>query len=345
MKKILCIGKQFRGSNAGGLFKAISRIGNLISIVDENYYINLSNKDLKVRILDKLFQSWHIKEFNKAILIEANLFKPDIVLVYKGAFVLPETLIKLKQKGYLVVNFYPDVSFKTHGKLLPKTLPLYHHVFTTKTFGLKDMDEQLGIKNASFIPHGFDVDIHRNLNLSSLNHQSYLCDVSFIGGWSIKKELLLSSIKENINNTNLKVWGPKWANANSVYLKDSIQHSAVFGDLYALAILSSKINLGILHERVHGASSGDLITSRTFHIPGTGGFMIHERTEEVLKYFKEDEEIVCFDTPEELVEKIVYYLKEENKRKEIALKGNNRAINEHSLEKRAQQVLDILSKY
>ena len=339
MKKILCVGPTWRGSNAGGMFRALSRIGNLISVVDENYYINLSNHEFKVKALDRIFRNWHIQEFNQAILDEADSFEPDFVLVYKGAFVLPDTLQKLKSKGLKLINFYPDVSFRTHGSLLALTLPLYNHVFTTKTFGIFDMKDQLGITSSTFIPHGFDPDIHRVLDISGFNNEYFACDISFIGGWSAKKESLLFAIKTKNPSANIKIWGGRWENCKSDILKPSIQYKSITGDLYTIGILSSKINLGLLHERVEGASSGDLITSRTFHIPGAGGFMIHERTPEIGLYFEENKEIACFETEEELVEQVTFYLQNDAERVKIAKDGHTRALKDHSLDKRAALVM------
>ena len=95
----------------------------------------------------------------------------------------------------------------------------------------------------------------------------------------------------------------------------------VNGDLYALAINCSKINLGLLQEKASGASSGDLTTARSFHIPGSGGFMLHERSNEILSFYDEDKEISCFSSSEELVSKIEFYLKHDDMREEIAKQG------------------------
>lgn len=343
-QKIFCVGPQWRGSNAGGLFRALSRTGHVVSVLDENYYINLSNKSTRVKALDRLFRHWHIQEFNRAILEQVTLFKPDVVLIYKGAFVLPATLHQLKAVPYQLINFYPDVSFRTHGSLLQETLPLYDQVFTTKTFGLKDMKEQLGITASDFIPHGFDPDIHRPIAIEEFSVEHFKCDVSFIGGWSDKKERVLYAIRKALPDISIKVWGSRWQNCKVEELQSCIQGREIAGDLYALGILSSKINLGLLHERVEGASSGDKITSRTFHIPGTGGFMLHERTEEIGQYFEEDKEAVLFSDQEELIQKIKFYLEHEADRKAIAKQGHQRALKEHSLDHRARLLVSKVQK-
>lgn len=343
MLKILCVGPLWRGSDARGLFDAFSRIGHIVNIVDENYYINLSQKSFIAKAIAKVSRSIQITEFNNAILREANLLKPDVVLVYKGAFVKPETLNILKKK-YTIVNFYPDVSFRSHGGLLPQTMPLYNHIFTTKSFGIKDLKDQFGFTNSSFIPHGFDPNLHRPMVIPKNLEASLCCDVSFIGGWSIKKENLAEQIKINNPNSNLKIWGNRWENAKSLIIRDSIQNTAIYGDVFVLGINASKINLGIVHEQVIGASSGDFITSRTFLIPGCGGFMIHEYNEESILYFKEDQECVFYKDKNDLADKVNYYLKNDSEREKIRIAGHERAVKDHSLDKRAEQVVEILKQ-
>lgn len=341
MVKILCVGPLWRGSDAGALFKALSRIGCIIEVIDENYYIPLNGVRLTTKALSKILRDTYIKDFNLQIEKVANQFKPDLCLIYKGAFILPETIRHIKSLQTRLINFYPDVSFHTHGKHLPLTLPLYNHIFTTKTFGLEDMKNQLGITNTSFIPHGFDPEIHRPLKEVD-SPEYYFSDVSFIGTWSKKKENFLHYIIQNIPNLNLKIWGGGWKNSESKLLKSFIQGTTISGDLYALAINNSKINLGILSEQVRGASSGDLITARTFHIPGAGGFLLHERTEESILYFVENVEAAFFSGLEDLVDKVNYFLKYEDERIKIAENGKTRAWKEHSLDERAKLLIQNL---
>ena len=65
----------------------------------------------------------------------------------------------------------------------------------------------------------------------------------------------------------------------------------------------------------------DRHTSRTFEIPACGGFQLSERTDEVLSFFDEGEEIECFASIDELKDKATYYLKHEAQRRRIAAGG------------------------
>lgn len=342
--RILSIGPLWRGSNAGGLFKALSRKGCLIEVVDEFYFISLQSKNKVTKILERVVRSRQITEFNDNIKKKIDLFAPEVLLVYKGTFVTPDSLIYAKERNCRLVLFFPDVSTTAHGPYIPQCIPHYELIFTTKTFGIKDMGEKYGVKNMHLIPHGYDPEIHRIIPVTQKEMAKYGNDASFIGTWSPKKESWLNSIKEHIPGIDLKIWGSQWFKSTSPLLKESIQGNEVLGDLYAMAIQCSKINLGILSEQRIGSSSGDLITSRTFHIPGAGGFMLHERNEESLACFIEGVEASFFDGPDEMVEQIRYYLKNDDLRDEIRMAGHRRALAEHSLDARAETLIGYLQK-
>lgn len=332
----------WRGSNAGGLFKALSRSGALIEVVDEFYYIPLSASTTKMKVISKILRPLYFDDFNHEIIRAFYRFNPDYVLVYKGAFVFPSTLNFFKSKGVKIINFYPDVSFHTHGNLLHKTLPKYDKIFTTKSFGAKDYEEQLGLHDVVFIPHGYDPEVHKPINKESIP-VDYFCDVSFIGTYSPKKAKILEAISGKFPSINLKIWGTQWEKRTNSLLDQYIQSSGVFGDLYAAAIGASKINLGILSEKVKGASSGDLITSRTFHIPASNGFLLHEKNDESVLYFEENEEAGFFDSINDLLQKLEYFLNNESVRLKIKTAGYQRSLRDHSLDRRAQTVISHIN--
>jgi spore maturation protein CgeB len=338
--KILAIGPLWRGSNAGGLFRAFSRQGHVLDVVDEFYFISLQTKNKRTKIAERMIRPWQTKEFNNAIKNKITTLSPDIILVYKGVFVLPETLEFAKKNNCLPVLFYPDVSMTAHGPNIPRSIPLYDLILTTKTFGIRDINSKFGVKNTYFIPHGFDPEIHRPLPITDEDRKYFGCDVSFIGTWSPKKEQYMGVLMDRYPGINLKIWGDRWQQTTTNSIKTAIQGKSIVGDLYAMAIQCSAINLGILSEKVSGASSGDLITSRTFHIPGAGGFMLHERNEESVLYFREDEEAAFFNDPEEMAIKVQHYLDNETEREKIRQAGHKRAVAEHSLDARATVIME-----
>jgi spore maturation protein CgeB len=212
-------------------------------------------------------------------------------------------------------------------------------VLTSKTFGLEDLRRHLGFANASFLPHGFDPDIHRPAALDERDRRLFDCDVSFIGTWSLKKERIVDAIVSALPEVRLKIWGNQWGAAAS-HLQKFVQNREVQGIEYAKATIASRINLGLLSEIRPGASSGDLITARTFQIPATSGFMLHERTEELANYFIEDQECGCFAGPDDVAQKVKHYLAQSEKRNDVALAGYRRTQeSDYSVDHRVRQML------
>lgn len=342
MIKVLCIGEEWKGSNASGLFYALARIGCVTSIVNELKYISVSATSLLAKGVNRVVRQFQVSDFNSQIISIANRFSPDVILVYKGAFVKAATIAQLKVSGFPVVNFFPDVSFLTHGSNIPLCVPLYDHIFTTKTFGAGDLYKGFGypVDRVTFIPHAFDPLVHFPYRAAS--DSSFACDASFIGNYSAHKGSFLDGLKERLPNLELKIWGGTWGNHNHRFLQGAVQGLGIHGDLYAFAINASKINIALLSERVTGASKGDQITSRTFHIPASGGFMLHQRTEELFEYFDEGEDVACFESIDELVDKVTYYLARDSERAAIQEKGYAKTVSKHSLDQRAHTILSIL---
>jgi len=111
------------------------------------------------------------------------------------------------------------------------------------------------------------------------------------------------------------------------------------GDSYAKAICAAKINLALLSGKVRGSSRGDETTTRTYEIPACRGFMLHERSPELLELYSEGEEVTCFSSPQELAEKIDYYLVHPEEREAIAGAGHRRCVPAYSYDNRMEEIL------
>jgi|GEM_PF-2170540 len=77
---------------------------------------------------------------------------------------------------------------------------------------------------------------------------------------------------------------------------------------------------------------------RHFEVPGCSAFQITNKNPELEKLFKPDEEIVFYSTDTELFDKVKFYLNNDETREKIAQAGYNRALEEHTLDKRVQSL-------
>lgn len=160
-------------------------------------------------------------------------------------------------------------------------------------------------------------------------------DVTFIGHWEPERERLLNEIRAV--DCTLAVWGPHWhkAVAQSDYLRAAFRGGTLCGPDYARGWSGAKIGLCFLSKL-----APDQTTSRSVEIPACGTFMLGERTDEHRELFEEGTEAEFFGSAEEMLEKIRYYLKHDEKRKRIAAAGRERCLkSDYSYAGRLKEVL------
>jgi spore maturation protein CgeB len=318
-------------------------MGMGVQSLTEAEFVPIRWRSSVMRALGKAIRTAAVREFNQQLVSLARSFRPHLFLSIKGPFVEAASVLQIKELGATCICYFPDVSFVAHSGYLPRALPEYDWVFTTKSFGCADFKTLFGKANCSYLPHAFDPDVHRPRTPAPDRLQEYTCDMSFIGSWSPGKEQVLTEIITRMPRLDLRIWGERWHHVRSSSpLAPCLRKYSVLGPSYAEAISCSKVNLALVHERVKGSSSGDLITSRTFHIPGTGGFMLHQRTPDLLEIFTEDVHCAAFADPAEAVEKTQRYLEDAGTRSGIAEEGRRLVENAHSWDHR---VLTILHRY
>lgn len=101
----------------------------------------------------------------------------------------------------------------------------------------------------------------------------------------------------------------------------------------------TKINLNI--TRIYNL---DGLSDRVFNVLASKGFLMTNYAPVIDNHFKNGEELVCFRSNEELVDLCKYYLKHESQRKAIAEKGYQRILKDHTMEKRAEFMLEKLNE-
>ncbi len=293
-----------------------------------------------MRAVRRLMAPAMITEYNRALIAAMRGFEPDLFFAFKGDSVTPETLRTLRASGAVSINFYPDTGFDGQAA---KAITLYDWVFTTKPAHMDFLRERYAYTNITFVSHAYDPEVHVPVTLTELDHSRYGCDVVFIGNISRKKEGEIAHLLEALPEISVKIWGPNGWSRSRPRVRSVYQDTPVWGQEYAKAILGAKINLGLLFEGTPWAPAGDLITARTFEIPATGGFMLHERNELATHYFADGEECAFFVDQDDMINKIQYFLLHDKERASIAEAGRRRMLlSDCSYDHRADQ---LISKY
>lgn len=101
-------------------------------------------------------------------------------------------------------------------------------------------------------------------------------------------------------------------------------------------IKCSKINLNMTNRPIKTG-----LPLRIFDLLGAGGFVISNYQAEIPEHFIPDEDIVLYDNIPNLLDKIDYYLKHDDERRQIAKNGHDKVKEFHSYDVRLQEMFQI----
>ncbi|MDD3415230.1 MAG: glycosyltransferase [Lachnospiraceae bacterium] len=100
---------------------------------------------------------------------------------------------------------------------------------------------------------------------------------------------------------------------------------------------SSKINLNISYRSIIEGTP-----QRVFDIMANGGFVMSSYCKETAELFEEGKEIEFFREPEEILDKVDYYLHHEEERLRIAMNGYQKVKSEYNFSKRLHMIIDYV---
>ena len=322
----LCIGflgADWWGSDARAVAVELRHQGNVV--IERHYedYLPTRWRSNSLRAARRLLSPLIRSEYNRSVRELVPIEALDFLLVFKGMLLDPKTLELFRRRGTPCYCIYPDVSFHDHGKNIWACLPKYDCVFTTKSYHLDDRRIRGRLRDMRWVRHGFDPEVHRPIQASDDLTKHYGSDVAFVGLWSAKKESLLRTIAEDCPEVDLRIWGPGWQKSHAI-VRNAWQGRGAYGDEAAAIYSLSRINLGLLSEAGGGTQQGDVTTARTWQIPASRGFLLHEHTLELSTYFEIGREVATFQNPSDLVKQIRFFLANDEQRNMIRDAGHAR---------------------
>jgi len=340
--RAVAAGEFWYGSTLQGLAGGFRKLGWLIEEVDFNAYFPRASS-IAGKIASRLGGPLHRAAYNDALLRQVDRVGAEAVLTVKGNGITPATLDILRERGVLTVNYYPDVEF-AEGGIGVDAIKRYGAVATTKSFQVDALVDLLGPDRVALVQHGFVPMVHRPVGVPA-SEADFDVDIQYIGNPSAYKFGWLLDLARALPERSFRIVGNDWRrfSAGSELEKSTCPYPLT-GDLYAQAIGSARINVA-LHSGVVAASGwSDLVSTRTFEIPASGGFMLHIDNDEVRSLFGAGEEIDCFSNADELVDRARHYLDRPEERRMVAARGHDRAWRDHSIDARAREIETMIRR-
>jgi len=240
--------------------------------------------------------------------------KPDFfIFLIESNDINIETIRKINKispKTKTIVHFGDDdLRFENRSR--------YYALFTdycmVPQIDKMDIYKKEGIKKAHPI-------IGANTNHFKPLDVEKIYDVSFIGSPLPSRVEYIEYLIDN--GIKVKLWGNGWYNYPEF---SGIYEGPLKSEDIHKVVNQTKINLGFTKNY----DNIPHFKGRIFDVYACKSFQLVDYYSEYKKYFKENKEIVFFRSKEELLEKIKYYLKNENEMKKIAERGYLKTINEN----------------
>ena len=106
---ILALGfAKWRGCDPRALAQSFRRLGHLLIEVDAEDFIPWRWGSFTSRILRRLCMFILVRDYNRAVLMQAKVSEFDFILVFKGMYLKESTMKVLHSLGKPIYNFYPD---------------------------------------------------------------------------------------------------------------------------------------------------------------------------------------------------------------------------------------------
>jgi spore maturation protein CgeB len=338
MQKVLLIGSDQVWSLERFYLKYFAEEGISVELfAAQNMFYDYNGRSILNKVKLKAGISGIFKSINAKLREKIEAFRPDVVWVFKGMEVLPQTLEWLRAQKIPVANYNPDNPFIFTGagsgnKNVRNSISLYDLHFTYNLEIKKRLENEYHLPTA-FLPFGFELDEEVFVRNSKEPEVLKAC---FLGNPDEQRVATIKELSEA--GVAIDIYGNDW----SKYLggqKNLTIFPAVYENDFWKTLRKYRLQLNLM--RIHNEDSHNM---RTFEVPGTGGIMLAPATTEHKLFFKDGEEVFLFKNVAECVnyaQRIVALGKNDADR--IRDRARKRSVESgYSYKSRAKQALQEL---
>lgn len=347
--KILVIGDYYSDLHEKAFNNAFKQLGiNTLKFEWQSYFKDYlkeaaaaqsATRSVFYRFQNKYLLGPVIKRINSDLMNYVEEVAPDLVFIYRGTHILPSTVDFIGKRGCRIFGYNNDDPFSEKQRKYVwrhylKSVTYYDWVFAYRKKNIDDY-RRMGFHNVSLLKPYYIKE--KNFPIGQLGSDKYVSDVAFIGHYEDdgRDEYIKSILESNIS---FNLYGTEWHRSRHYdFFRQKLGDIFPVREDYNLALNSTKIALVFLSKL-----NNDTYTRRCFEIPAAKTFMLSEYAGDMDSMFKEGIEAEYFRSPQELVDKIIYYLNHYEEREKIAGAGYRRVVNDgHEVVDRAKEVIKI----
>jgi spore maturation protein CgeB len=284
------------------------------------------------------------EQMNRALLETVLAERPDVAIVapYTDQLI-PEVIDEINHHTTTVGYFFDDVWRIEYARFWAGH---FSFVTTSDVNGVMKFRDA-GHDNVIYSPFACN---HRVFVKSDLPKKN---DVSFVGQYHPYRAWYLHHLRRA--GIRVQVWGQGWGTGrlsqdqmvaafNQSRINLNLSNSKSWDMRYVTTVARPiRDSLRAWRDSLRGLHQPDAkvreqVKGRHFEINACGGFQLSYYVEGLERHYRIGEEVALYASPEELVEKVRYYLKHEDEREAIAQRGYERTLRDHSMEERFRQI-------
>lgn len=277
----------------------------------------------------------------------ASLIRPDLVLVLNGLHVFPddhlEQIDRIREMGIRTVIWFADDPYVTAHTA---AIAPHYDVVVTHERSTVEWYRSFGCPEVHHLPFAADIERFRPLKPPA----DFRCDVCFIGQAFWNRVETFDAIAEELAGLKVFIAGGLWERLrNYERLKRSIRPGWLPVDESVLWYNGAKIVINLHRPAEPGSDNANAsglpglsVNPRTFEIAACGAFQLTDRRPDLEAHYRPGLELETFESPAELAAKIRYYLRHDDERRRIAVRGYARTLREHTYAVRVGSLLRLL---
>lgn len=256
-------------------------------------------------------------------------FKPDLVFCSRTqALTWKVQEIKAQFKNVIVCMWNVDTRTNIDSwKHLFPLIELCDYHFVVNEYHVAEWNKRFKAKT-SWLSQGLQNEVYdKPKRITDEDREKYSCDVSFAGGGRSLRPPFLEAVSRM--NVNFKKWGcsgmPK-----------------IYNEEHNKSVSLSKINLGI--SRLYENNVDKYISVRDYKIMGAKGFLLelYRKGIDEIFPFKVPGLIGTYVSPDNLVQRIRFWLDHEEERKAMAERGYKWVHENATYTHRIRRALEIM---
>jgi len=278
------------------------------------------------------------EDFYVILAKQISYYKPDVVLV-PSFFQLVNHYFFSKLKKFFnfkLVGWVEATHFNLNHHIL--SYDIVFSIFLPYVFKLREF----GVKAEYLLLSGFDPVIIEKLKEknSGVRNQQKKYDIVFIGSLHQVHRSRIPFLKKIADafGDKFHIWTQSFSSLPSELRKNF--RGAVFNIDYYYVLSKSKI---VLNH--HGSILPWAHNFRLFETTGVGSFLLTDNLPGIDELFEVGKEVETYDSIDECIDKIKYYLLNEEEREKIAKAGQIRTLKEHTYEKRIEKLFEFFVRY